>query len=84
MPPRPRPLGRAPRSHCLMNPCMAATYDPDPRAPFGFRIPFNTESGEAIAERWRNWRRHDLMKIIIIAFLIKGIKAALALRSASA
>ena len=38
---------------------MAATYDPDPRAPLGFRIPFNAESGEAIPERWRNWRRHD-------------------------
>ena len=24
---------------------MAATYDPDPRARLGFRIPFNAESG---------------------------------------
>jgi len=23
------------------------------------RIPFNAESGEAIEERRRNWRRHD-------------------------
>ncbi len=28
-----------------MNLCMAATYDPDPRAPLGFRIPFNAEAG---------------------------------------
>src|SRR6185295_5387278 len=32
--------------HCLMNVCMAATYDPDPKAPLGFRVPFNLESGE--------------------------------------
>jgi len=29
------------------------------RPPLGFRIPFNAESGEAIEERWRNWRRYD-------------------------
>src|ERR1700704_4862738 len=39
---------------CIMNLCMAATYDPDPKAPLGFRVPFNLESGEAIEERWRN------------------------------
>src|SRR5258706_15270149 len=32
--------------HCIMNLCMAATYDPDPKAPLGFRVPFNLESGE--------------------------------------
>ncbi len=40
-------------THCIMNLCMAATYDPDPRAPLGFRVPFNLESGEVIEERWR-------------------------------
>jgi len=43
---------------------MAATYDPDPRAPLGFRIPFNAETGEALAERWRNWRRHDPINLV--------------------
>jgi hypothetical protein len=47
-----------------MNLCMAATYDPDPRAPLGFRIPFNAETGEAIEERWRNWRRHDPINLV--------------------
>jgi len=42
---------------CIMNLCMAATYDPDPRAPLGFRIPFNAETGELIGERWRRWRQ---------------------------
>ena len=50
--------------HCLMNLCMAATYDPDPRAPLGFRVPFNLESGESIEERWRQWLKHDPINLV--------------------
>jgi hypothetical protein len=50
--------------HAIMNLCMAATYDPDPRAPNGFRIPFNAESGEVIEERWREWRRQDPINLV--------------------
>jgi len=50
--------------HCLMNLCMAATYDPDPKAPLGFRIPFNAETGEVIASRWREWRKHDPVNMV--------------------
>ncbi len=50
--------------HCIMNLCMAATYDPDPRAPNGFRVPFNMETGELIGERWRNWLRHDPINLV--------------------
>jgi hypothetical protein len=50
--------------HAIMNLCMAATYDPDPRAPNGFRIPFNAETGEVIEERWRNWQRHDPINLV--------------------
>jgi enterochelin esterase-like enzyme len=50
--------------HAIMNLCMAATYDPDPRAPNGFRIPFNAETGEVIPERWRNWRRYDPINLV--------------------
>ncbi|HET9404578.1 MAG TPA: alpha/beta hydrolase-fold protein [Burkholderiales bacterium] len=50
--------------HCIMNLCMAATYDPDPKAPLGFRVPVNLESGEPIAERWRQWRRHDPIHLV--------------------
>jgi len=50
--------------HCIMNLCMAATYDPDPGAPLGFRVPFNLESGEALAARWRNWRRNDPVNLV--------------------
>jgi len=54
----------AAEGHTIMNLCMAATYDPDPRAPNGFRVPFNLESGEPIPERWRAWRRHDPINMV--------------------
>jgi S-formylglutathione hydrolase FrmB len=54
----------AAEGHCIMNLCMAATYDPDPRAPNGFRVPFNLESGEVIEERWREWRKHDPVNLV--------------------
>jgi hypothetical protein len=50
--------------HCIMNLCMAATYDPDPAAPLGFRVPYNLESGELLPERWQNWRRHDPIHLV--------------------
>jgi hypothetical protein len=50
--------------HCIMNLCMAATYDPDPRAPLGFRVPFNLESGEVLAQRWYKWREHDPINLV--------------------
>jgi S-formylglutathione hydrolase FrmB len=50
--------------HCLMNLCMAATYDPDSRAPLGFRVPVNLETGEAIWERWKEWNRHDPINLV--------------------
>lgn len=45
--------------HALMDVAMAATYDPDPSAPNGFRLPFDLETGELFKERWRQWQRHD-------------------------
>jgi enterochelin esterase-like enzyme len=51
-------------THCIMNLCMAATYDPDRRTALGFRVPFNLESGEPIAERWRQWRKHDPINLV--------------------
>ncbi|MFQ5682613.1 MAG: alpha/beta hydrolase [Candidatus Binatia bacterium] len=50
--------------HCLMNLCMAATYDPDPKAPNGFRLPFNLETGEILEVRWRQWLRHDPIHLV--------------------
>ena len=50
--------------HCIMNLCMAATYDPDPRAPNGFRVPVNLETGERIGKRWREWLKHDPINLV--------------------
>ena len=50
--------------HTIMNLCMAATYDADPRAPNGFRLPFNLETGEVLPERWREWRKHDPVNLV--------------------
>jgi enterochelin esterase-like enzyme len=50
--------------HAIMNVCMAATYDPDPRAPLGFRVPYHLESGERIERRWARWREHDPIHLV--------------------
>jgi S-formylglutathione hydrolase FrmB len=50
--------------HCILNLCMAATYDPDPKAPNGFRLPFNLETGEMIPERWKRWRDNDPVNMV--------------------
>jgi S-formylglutathione hydrolase FrmB len=49
---------------CLMNLAMAASYDPDPEAPNGFRLPFNLETGEIIEQRWRQWLKHDPIHLV--------------------
>ena len=49
---------------CIMNICMAASYDPDKRAPNGFRVPFNLESGEFLEKRWAKWREHDPVNLV--------------------
>jgi S-formylglutathione hydrolase FrmB len=50
--------------HTIMNLCMAATYDPDPKAPNGFRLPFNLETGELLPERWKQWQKHDPVNLV--------------------
>ncbi len=51
-------------THAIMNLCMAATYDPDPRAPLGFRLPVHLDTGERIPERWRTWLQHDPVLLV--------------------
>jgi enterochelin esterase-like enzyme len=43
---------------------MAATYDPDAKAPNGFRVPFNVETGERLPRRWQAWLRHDPVTLV--------------------
>ncbi len=50
--------------HAIMNICMAATYDADPKAPLGFRLPFNLETGDLIEKRWKRWLDHDPIHLV--------------------
>jgi hypothetical protein len=59
-----KPKLSAAEGHAMMMLCMAATYDPDPKAPNGFRLPFNLETGEVIPKRWRTWQQHDPIHLV--------------------
>jgi enterochelin esterase-like enzyme len=48
----------------LMLLAMAATYDPDPRAPNGFRVPYDLETGVLLTQRWRRWLQHDPVNLV--------------------
>jgi hypothetical protein len=50
--------------HAIMNVCMAATYDPDPGVPLGFRLPFHLDTGELIEDRWQRWLEHDPVLLV--------------------
>jgi enterochelin esterase-like enzyme len=50
--------------HALMILAMAATYDPDPDAPSGIRLPVDLETCELDPERWQRWLDHDPLHMI--------------------
>ncbi len=50
--------------HTLMMLAMAASYDPHPDAPNGFRLPLNLETGEMLPARWRAWLKHDPINMV--------------------
>jgi S-formylglutathione hydrolase FrmB len=50
--------------HTLMLLAMAATYDPAPKTALGFHLPFNLETGELIAARWKVWQQHDPINLV--------------------
>ena len=45
--------------HLLMTLAMCASYDPDPSAFCGIRLPVDPKTCEVIEERWRNWLAWD-------------------------
>ena len=45
--------------HDLMTLAMCATYDPDPAAPYGIRLPVDSQTCELIPERWAKWLAWD-------------------------
>ncbi len=50
--------------HTLMTLAMAATYDPDPEAPFGIQLPVTTDTCELIESRWEQWLRWDPVQMV--------------------
>ena len=45
--------------HVLMTLAMAASFDPDPEAFLGIRLPVDLETCELIEDRWANWLAWD-------------------------
>ncbi len=62
-------------SHALMNLGMAATYDPDPRAPNGFRLPFHLETGALLPQRWSRWLALDPIQVVHQAGVRRALKS---------
>ena len=58
----PRPSGD--EVMALMMLAMAASYDPAPSAANGFRVPYDLDSGQLLANRWQAWRKHDPVNLI--------------------
>lgn len=50
--------------HRLMDLCMCATYDPDPSAFMGVRLPVDMETCELIPERWANFEKWDPVNMV--------------------
>lgn len=50
--------------HVLMMLAMAATYDPDPNAYMGVRLPVDMETCELIPARWNAWLKWDPLSLV--------------------
>lgn len=55
---------RGRQMHVLMLLAMAASYDPDPEAPFGVRLPVDPKTCELDPERWSRWLEHDPIRLV--------------------
>lgn len=58
------PKVKDPDVHILMILAMAATYDPDPEAYMGVRLPVTIDTCELIAERWANYIKWDPLTLV--------------------
>ena len=43
---------------------MAASYDPDPAAPKGIRLPLGPDAAEIDPDRWAAWKAHDPVALV--------------------
>lgn len=50
--------------HALEILAMCATYDPDPSAPLGIRLPVTLDTCELIDDRWQRWLAWDPVRMV--------------------
>jgi hypothetical protein len=50
--------------HIIMMLAQAASFDPDPAAPYGIRLPVTHDTCEIIPERWANWLKWDPLSLV--------------------
>ena len=50
--------------HALMILAMAATYDPDPNAYLGIRLPVTTDTCEMDPVAWKRWKKWDPLELV--------------------
>ena len=55
---------RGDEMHALMILAMGATYDPDPSAPCGVRLPVDPHTARVVPERWASWLAHDPVRML--------------------
>ncbi|GAB4181877.1 MAG: alpha/beta hydrolase-fold protein [Wenzhouxiangellaceae bacterium] len=49
--------------HAMMTLCLAASYDPDPTHPWGFRLPFTLDTCELDNAAWQRWLAYDPLQL---------------------
>ncbi|ANH67438.1 alpha/beta hydrolase family protein [Mitsuaria sp. 7] len=50
--------------HILMMFAQAASFDPDPAAPYGVRLPVTSDTCELIPDRWAHWLAWDPLTLV--------------------
>lgn len=61
--------------HMLMTMAMAATYDPDPAAPKGVRLPVDLHTGRLDPRRWQAWLDHDPVELVQRSECQQGLRS---------
>jgi enterochelin esterase-like enzyme len=60
-----KPKQRGSDLHILLLLAMCASFDPDPVAPYGIRLPVDPHTCEVIPERWHNFMRWDPLNLAV-------------------
>ncbi|MFT6143247.1 MAG: S-formylglutathione hydrolase FrmB [Myxococcota bacterium] len=59
-----RPTFKGSDFHCMMLLALCASYDPDPTAPYGIRLPFDPYTCEVDEVAWQRWCEHDPLVVL--------------------